>query len=108
MTTGTIIIAEVVLVHLLHEVTSKSPHSGKTIVDVNKLRPMSRCAFSQSKTVRNCVKGNGLLPAKTRCSGISPCGAQRPPDVQHAVSSRVASETNIRHRYNVAGTTVDA
>ena len=41
--TGTIVIAEVVMVHLLQEVTAKSPH-GKTIVDVNKLRPMSRCA----------------------------------------------------------------
>lgn len=40
--TGTIVIAEVVMVHLLHEVTDKSPHTGKTIVDVNKLRPMSR------------------------------------------------------------------
>lgn len=53
VTTGTIIIAEVVLVHLLHEVTSKSPHSGKTIVDVNKLRPMSRCTFL---TIENCQK----------------------------------------------------
>lgn len=46
--TGTIIIAEVVMVHLLHEVTDKSPHTGKTIVDVNKLRPMSRCASLRS------------------------------------------------------------
>lgn len=39
--TTTIIIAEVVLFHILKEVAGKSPH-GKTIVDVNKLRPMSR------------------------------------------------------------------
>lgn len=40
--TGTIVIAEVVMVHLLEEVTTTTPHSGKTIVDINKLRPMSR------------------------------------------------------------------
>jgi len=39
--TGTIVIAEVVLFHLLDEVVGQSP-SGKTIVDINKLRPMSR------------------------------------------------------------------
>ena len=40
--TTTIVIAEVVLMHLLEEVCGASP-TGKTIVDINKLRPMSRC-----------------------------------------------------------------
>lgn len=39
--TTTIVIGEVVLMHILDEVASKSPH-GKTVVDINKLRPISR------------------------------------------------------------------
>lgn len=35
------VMAEVVLFHVLDEVTAKSP-SGKTIVDINKYRPMAR------------------------------------------------------------------
>ena len=39
--TSTVVMAEVVLFHVLEEVTAKSP-SGKTIVDINKYRPMAR------------------------------------------------------------------
>lgn len=39
--TGTIVIGEVVMVHVHQEVAGRSP-SGKLVVDINKLRPISR------------------------------------------------------------------
>lgn len=48
------------------QVTTTTPHSGKTIVDVNKLRPMSRCAaildFSPWSAQRLCCAHVGRLP----------------------------------------------
>lgn len=41
-TTGAIIIAEIVLMHIHEGIASKSPHSGKTIVDIDKYEPIAR------------------------------------------------------------------
>ena len=41
-TTGAIIIAEIVLMHVHEGVASKSPHSGSVIVDIDKYEPIAR------------------------------------------------------------------
>ena len=41
MTTGAIIIAEILLLHIHEAVAGKSPH-GKTIVDIDKYEPIAR------------------------------------------------------------------
>lgn len=40
--TGMIVIGEVVLAHMHQEVATKTPHSGKDVVDISKYYPVSR------------------------------------------------------------------